>query len=71
MSSDKPTKTRVRRSEPKPNAPLDRDAVLAELSAEFDRRLAVLNAPGAHERIDAVFAARGRTKVRPKAGPTF
>ena len=46
-------------------------AALSELAAEFDRRLAVLNAPDARERIEAAMALRGRVKPRSKAGPSF
>ena len=45
-----------------------RQASLAELSAEFDRRLAALKNPDAHKRVDAMMDARGKTKRRPKAG---
>jgi prevent-host-death family protein len=46
-------------------------AALAELSAEFDRRLAALKSPETRNRVEAVMKARGRTKVRPKAGVSF
>ena len=42
-----------------------------ELADEWDRRLAVLNMPDAHKRLDAVFAARGRMRRPPKAGPAY
>lgn len=45
-----------------------REVSLAELSAEFDRRLAVLQSPDARGRVDAIMDARGKTKRRPKAG---
>lgn len=45
-----------------------RQASLAELTAEFDRRLAALKNPDAHKRVDAMMDARGKTKRRPKAG---
>ena len=48
-----------------------RQAALAELSAEFDRRLAALKGPETRGRVGAVMAARGRTKRRPKAGVSF
>lgn len=48
-----------------------RKKALAELSAEWDRRLAVLNEAGASERVDAMMDAQGRTKKRPKAGEAF
>jgi prevent-host-death family protein len=46
-------------------------AALAELEADFDRRLAVLSAPDVRQRIDRVFAARGRVFPRPKAGTSY
>lgn len=46
-------------------------ATLAELSAEFDRRLATLKSPGTRGRVEAVMAARGRSRRRPKAGVSF
>jgi hypothetical protein len=46
-------------------------AGLEELAAEWDRRLAVLNQPGSHERLEAVMAAEGRLKRRPRAGSSF
>ncbi len=46
-------------------------ATLAELTAEFDRRLAALQAPDTHEWMDAVMASRGRVLPRPKAGASF
>jgi prevent-host-death family protein len=48
-----------------------RQAALAELSAEFDRRLAALQTPETRRRVEAVMAARGRTKRRPKAGVSY
>jgi prevent-host-death family protein len=48
-----------------------RATVLAELSAEFDRRLARLKHPDAGDRVDAIMNARGRSKRRPKAGSSF
>lgn len=44
---------------------------LAELSAEFDRRLAALKGPETRGRVEAAMATRGRTKRRPKAGMAF
>jgi hypothetical protein len=44
---------------------------LAELTAEFDRRLADLNAPGTHVRVEAAMQSRGRAAPRPKAGESF
>jgi hypothetical protein len=46
-------------------------ATLAELSTEFDRRLATLKSPETRGRVEAVMAARGRAKRRPKAGTSF
>jgi PHD/YefM family antitoxin component YafN of YafNO toxin-antitoxin module len=48
-----------------------RQAALAELSAEFDRRLAALKGAETRGRIETVMAARGRSKRRPKAGVSF
>ena len=44
---------------------------LAELSAEFDRHLAALQAPDARDRVEAAMASRGRVTPRPKAGASF
>jgi len=44
---------------------------LARLSAEFDRRLAGFKNPGISNSVETVMRAGGRTKRRPKAGPTF
>ena len=44
---------------------------LAELSAEWERRLAPLQDPKAGERVDAMMDAQGRIKRRPKAGETY
>jgi hypothetical protein len=46
-------------------------AALAELSAEFDRHLAALQAPDARARVEAAMASRGRVTPRPKAGASF
>jgi hypothetical protein len=46
-------------------------AVLAELTTEFDQRLAALKAPDARARIEAAMASRGRVTPRPKAGASF
>ena len=56
----------------KPTVPkkLSKKAV-AELSAEWDKRLAVLNELGASKRVDAMMDVQGRSKKRPKAGETF
>ena len=48
-----------------------RQASLRELSAEWERKLKCLNDPDAQDRSEAIFAAGGRTKVRPKAGESF
>ena len=45
--------------------------VLAELSARFDSRLAVLQQPEAAQQVVDLFAARGRLARRPKAGASF
>jgi prevent-host-death family protein len=45
--------------------------VLAELSARFDSRLAVLQQPEAAQQVGDLFAARGRLARRPKAGASF
>ena len=44
---------------------------LAELTAEFDRHLASLHDGDTPRRMTSAMAARGRTKARPKAGPSF
>lgn len=49
----------------------DRQSALAELQAEWDRRLASLQAPDTATRVDAAFAAKGKIKNRSKAGPSF
>jgi hypothetical protein len=46
-------------------------AALAEVTAEFDRRLAALKAPDVCERMEAVMASEGRVLPRPKAGASF
>jgi hypothetical protein len=48
-----------------------RQVALRELEAEWDRKLACLNYPDAHDKVEAMFDAQGRTKKRPKAGETF
>jgi antitoxin (DNA-binding transcriptional repressor) of toxin-antitoxin stability system len=50
---------------------LRRQTALADLTAEFDRRLADLKAPDARERIEAALKTRGRVTPRPKAGESF
>jgi len=46
-------------------------SVLDELSAQFQQRLASLNAPGAADRAAAVFERKGKLAARPKAGASF
>lgn len=46
-------------------------SVLAQLSAQFDQRLATLQAPQAARQAAAVFQRKGRLSTRPKAGSTF
>lgn len=46
-------------------------AVLDQLSAQFDQRLASLQAPDAADKAAAVFRRKGRLSTRPKAGPAF
>jgi len=48
-----------------------REKVLASLTARFDESLAKLQAPDARERIEALFAAKGRTETPVIAGETF
>lgn len=47
------------------------EAGLAELSAEFDRRLASFKTEGIRDRVESVMSARGHIKRRPKAGATY
>jgi prevent-host-death family protein len=47
------------------------EADLAELSADFDRRLASFNTEGIRDRVESVMSARGRIKRRPKAGAIY
>lgn len=57
--SDKDTEERYRKA-------------LAEVSAEWDRRLAPLkNDPRFADKVDAMMDAQGRTKRRPIAGKTY
>lgn len=46
-------------------------SVLDELSAQFNERLAGLQAPDAGKKAAAVFQRRGRLSTRPKAGTSF
>jgi hypothetical protein len=48
-----------------------RQTALTEVSADVDRRLAELNAPDAHDRVEAAMELRGRVTPRPKAGESF
>jgi len=45
--------------------------VLDELTHRFDSHLAALQRPDAAQKLNAVFAARGKLKQRPKAGASF
>jgi hypothetical protein len=47
------------------------EAALAELTADFDHRLAKLRAPGARQQIDAAMASHGKVSPRPKAGASY
>lgn len=47
------------------------EAGLAELSADFDRRLASFKTEGIRDRVESVMSARGRIKRPPKAGATY
>lgn len=50
----------------------DREAsVLDQLSAQFQQRLAGLQAPDAGDKAAAVFRRKGRLSSRPKAGTAF
>lgn len=46
-------------------------AVLDQLSAQFNQRLASLQAPAPGAKAAAVFQRRGRLSTRPKAGTSF
>ena len=46
-------------------------SVLDQLAAQFDERLASLQAPKAGAKAAAVFKRKGRLSTRPKAGPAF
>ena len=46
-------------------------AVLDQLAAQFDERLASLQAPGAGTKAGAVFKRKGKLSTRPKAGTSF
>ena len=47
------------------------EARLAELSADFDRRLASFKTEGIRDRVESVMSARGRIKRPPKAGTIY
>jgi hypothetical protein len=44
---------------------------MAALVAEFDRKIETFEHPDTAARMDAVMNARGRTRIRPKAGESF
>jgi prevent-host-death family protein len=46
-------------------------AVLDQLAAQFDKRLASLKAPHAGDKAAAVFQRKGKLSKRPKAGASF
>jgi prevent-host-death family protein len=46
-------------------------SLLDQLSAQFDQRLASLQAPDAGDQAAAVFKRKGRLSTRPKAGTAF
>ncbi len=46
-------------------------SVLDQLAADFDKRLAGLQAPDAAQKVAAVFASGGKLKKRPKAGASY
>jgi hypothetical protein len=46
-------------------------AVLDDLTRRFNERLAVLQEPRAAKKVNALFAAKGKLKTRPKAGASF
>ena len=46
-------------------------AVMEQLSAQFDERLAALRAPAAARKAAAVFKRKGKLSTRPKAGSAF
>ncbi len=49
----------------------DSEAKLAELTADFDRRLASFKTEGIRDRVEDVMSARGRIKRPAKAGTTY
>ncbi len=46
-------------------------SVLDQLAARFDQRLSGLQDPGAIDKVDALFSAKGQATTRPIAGRTF
>lgn len=46
-------------------------SVIDQLMAEFDQRMASLQAPDARAKVAAVFARKGKLVRPPKAGPSF
>jgi len=46
-------------------------AALDELAERFQARLALLQQPDAGDKVDAVFAARGKLARRPRAGAAY
>jgi prevent-host-death family protein len=46
-------------------------SVLDDLTARFNERLSVLQEPAAARNVTAVFEAKGKLALRPKAGATF
>jgi len=48
-----------------------REAALDALSKRFDEQLEAMQSPDFREKIDAVFAAKGKLRNPPKAGETF
>lgn len=46
-------------------------SLLDQLNAQFNQRLAALQAPDAADKLDALFERRGRLVQRPKAGASF
>jgi hypothetical protein len=46
-------------------------SILDDLAGRFDTRLAVLQEPGAQQRVTALFESRGKLARPPKAGASF
>ena len=58
----------------RPRAPsqhADRRAALEAVSAEFDQKVAALQAADLRERVEAALATRGKVRMRSKADPSF